>query len=60
MNTEIDEIISRKEFRKCLKISRTTEWRMGVKKQLPKTVVVDGIVLGYLKSSINNWFDTHS
>ena len=60
MTKEIDEIITRKKFRELSKISRTTEWRMGVKNQLPKRVVVDGTILGYLKSSINNWFDTHS
>lgn len=57
---QTDRIIRRPEFRELAALSRTTEYRMSQRGELPKTVVVGGRVLGYLESSVNEWLTTHT
>ncbi len=55
-----NRIIKRSEFREITGISRTTEWRLAQEDNLPKAVVVNGRVLGYLESSYRDWLEQHS
>lgn len=55
-----DRIISRKEFRALIGVSRTTEWRMMQKGLLPTPFVVDDKVLGYTETSYHKWIEQKS
>lgn len=55
---QTEKIISRKQFRELVHISRTTEYRLSLKQKLPPRVIVDGFVLGYRESDYHAWLDT--
>ena len=59
-NNFTDRLISRKELRARINISISTEWRWLKEGLLPKTVVVNGRILGYLLSSFNKWIEDNS
>lgn len=56
----MDNIISRKELRKRIGISRSTEWRYDRQGILPTKVILGGRVLGYLESSYKKWIQDNS
>lgn len=59
-NSNIDRIISRKEFAELTGMSRTSIWR-GIKNgDLPATVVINNRVLGFLESDYLCWLDKHT
>ena len=59
-NQSVDRVIPREELRALINVSKSTEWRMLQNNSLPKTVVVNGRILGYLMSSYLKWLADNS
>jgi len=55
-----DRIISRKEFRELIGISRTSEWKMLQAGTLPKLIKVNDKILGYSESDYQKWLEKNT
>jgi len=57
-NRERDKILSAKEVTNKIGLSRTTIWRMELKGDFPRRIILSPGRVGWSSDEIDNWIDT--